>query len=200
MTASDDKKSKMPPAKYLLDLRRWGPAAWNFAQAVAFTMPVHPTLEEQETYARFFHYFGKVLPCPSCRIHWSEHQKKHPIDLKGPVELGTWLSNIHNTVNKVNDKPQMDIDDVKMMYGPANFWKGIKKQEQNRIPNPVAENVVIGQNYVPTLNNTDNCSDWSTPKIVCVVLVSILLVLVITLLGLSFYKLSNPAMYKNRFY
>ncbi len=102
-----------------MDVRLWGPAAWEFLHAVTFVYPkTNPTEEERQAMASFFYNCGEVLPCYQCRSHFKELLALHPIEnnLDSRDQLTRWLVARHNDVNERLGKPTMSYDFVKSKY------------------------------------------------------------------------------------
>lgn len=101
-----------PNAKNGLMTKVWGPAGWLFLHCVSFGYPQDPTsydLEHnypvgstRESYRRFFHEVGGVLPCRYCRDSYREYVKASPVEphLGSRKELVAWFWEIHNRVNE----------------------------------------------------------------------------------------------------
>jgi hypothetical protein len=80
-----------------------------------------------QAYFTFFDSLQYVLPCPSCRLHYSEYLLEHPIDdylsLASAADankwLDVWLLGLHNTVNRHHNVPEWTIDQVRRIYDPT---------------------------------------------------------------------------------
>ena len=94
----------------------WGPSAWLFLHSVTFQYPEEPTMEDKENYKQFFNSLQNILPCPKCRDHYQKNIQDLPIQLNSRDELIQWLINIHNNVNKSNNKDILSYEDVKKIY------------------------------------------------------------------------------------
>lgn len=100
-----------------LDVRIWGPKAWEFMHAVTFAYPVeNPTHEEQENMRNFFHAIGSNLPCDKCRYHFLKMLKEHPVPVQSRRELSEWLVDRHNDVNRRLGKPIYPYSFVEKKY------------------------------------------------------------------------------------
>lgn len=82
--------------------------------------------ELAQAYFSFFDSLQYVLPCPSCRLHYSEFLVEHPIDEFLQVSqsdsdkwLDVWLLQLHNTVNRHHNVPEWTIDQVRQVYDPT---------------------------------------------------------------------------------
>ena len=108
---TDDKRGSS------LDVRIWGPQAWDFMHAVTFTYPESdPSPTEKKNIVNFFKTTGKVMPCMQCRYHFGEMLKTNPPDLENRSTLCKWLVDRHNDVNVRLHKPTMPYEFVKKKY------------------------------------------------------------------------------------
>ena len=82
----------------------WGREAWHFIHYVALNYPDVPTDETKRKYKFFFELLPYVLPCPFCGNHFLENLEKLPIRLGSKKELFEWTIDMHNEVNKSNEK------------------------------------------------------------------------------------------------
>ena len=73
----------------------WGPSAWIFLHTVTLQYPEKPTDDDKKKYYVFFNSLKDILPCPNCKIHYSESITKKPIQLESRKELFEWLIDIH---------------------------------------------------------------------------------------------------------
>lgn len=89
----------------------WGPPGWIFLQSIAMTYPENPTAQDKQNYQLYFSLLQNVLPCDKCRINCANHLKSHPLDdkvMSSRLNLVMWLIDVHNEVNKLNNKPIVD--------------------------------------------------------------------------------------------
>ena len=98
----------------------WGPPAWRFLHLITFQYPENPSDKDKKNYYIFFNSLKDVLPCPNCREHYSNHFKKHPIQLESRKELIEWLIDIHNEVNLMLGKKTYSYDEVYELYDDIN--------------------------------------------------------------------------------
>jgi hypothetical protein len=90
----------------------WGPQAWHFIHMVALSYPLEPNDEMKEKYFNFFKSLCYTLPCPTCSRHYEENFKSNPPRLNSRKELFNWTVDLHNKVNKSNNKPELSYDDA----------------------------------------------------------------------------------------
>ena len=94
----------------------WGPPAWTFLHSVTFLYPENPTVVDKQNYYLFFKSLKNVLPCPNCQEHYSINFEKFPIRLEKRDDLIEWLIDIHNEVNKMNQKREYSYEEVYDIY------------------------------------------------------------------------------------
>lgn len=94
----------------------WGPPAWLFLHSITFNYPHSPSSNDKQNYNTFFHALKNVIPCPTCRKHYSDNLKKIPIRLNTRDDLIRWLIDIHNSVNKSTNKPILSYEEVYDKY------------------------------------------------------------------------------------
>ena len=127
----------------------WGPHAWKFIHIVALAYPIVPTTEEQLTYKHFFTIIGDIIPCNICREHYKQHLKNNPITddiLSTRKKLLHWTIDIHNEVNKLNNKPVYDYDTAIELI-TRNYECSPVLPKKNQIIDPIIN---------PIINNNEN--------------------------------------------
>jgi hypothetical protein len=106
----------------------WGPPGWTFLHTVTFQYPENPTDLDKQKYYTFFNSLKNVLPCPNCREHYHENFENIPIRLESREDLIEWLIDIHNEVNKKNNKR---IYTYKEVYNKYNKMYGLGGSKEN---------------------------------------------------------------------
>ena len=95
----------------------WGRQAWHFIHMVALSYPDIPSEEDKKNYLRFFQSLPHALPCPICGEHFKGHMEKIPPRLDTRKDLFEWTVDVHNEVNKLNQKRvisyEQAIDELK---------------------------------------------------------------------------------------
>lgn len=94
----------------------FGPAMWKTLQSIAFNFPEKATPEQRKDYIDFFKSVGPVIPCPSCSTHYQEYIKKNPIDAESTESIARWVYDLHDTVNKKNNKTSPSFEEIKNDY------------------------------------------------------------------------------------
>tara|TARA_B000000609_G_scaffold157152_1_gene151040 strand:+ start:864 stop:1232 length:369 start_codon:yes stop_codon:yes gene_type:complete len=87
----------------------WGGPAWTLLHCITYTYPNNPTPSDMKDYEIFFLSLQNVLPCPTCREHYSNYIKKNPISnhLLSKTKLITYFIKLRNYIDKhyKNKKP-----------------------------------------------------------------------------------------------
>lgn len=92
---------------------KWGPHAWIFLHTITFNYPIKPTEEDKYNMKQFINSLGNVLPCEKCREHFRDNLVKYPLTdeiLNNKNKLIYWMIDIHNSVNRMNGKKEIDYD------------------------------------------------------------------------------------------
>jgi len=110
----------------------WGPSAWLFLHTITFNYPDDPTNQDKNNYYSFFSNLKHVLPCEKCKKHYAENFNKYDLEqnLNSKDDLVEWLIDIHNEVNKSNNKKIWSYDEVyneynNNIYNPSNTVNNI---------------------------------------------------------------------------
>lgn len=84
----------------------WGPHFWFMMESIANTYPDEPTRDEKKHTYNFFHELRYVLPCKTCRVHYSETLKLFSIRgyLHNRHLLISWVDKIHKYINDNKSK------------------------------------------------------------------------------------------------
>ena len=96
----------------------WGPHAWIFLHSITLNYPENPSEKDKLEIMDFFHKLPNVLPCQTCSHHFKDNLKKYPISKRvhSKKELVEWLIDIHNEVNKLNNKKIYSYEEVNDYY------------------------------------------------------------------------------------
>jgi FAD-linked sulfhydryl oxidase len=91
----------------------WGPKLWMSIHFIALAYPISPTEEHKKNYKTFYETLQYVLPCSLCANNYKEHLKIKPLNdsvLKDKESLVKWTIDMHNLVNKENNKEVLSYD------------------------------------------------------------------------------------------
>ena len=96
----------------------WGPAGWKFLHSITLHYPENPSLQDKQNYKKFFESLQFTIPCEKCKNHYQESLQKYSLDnaLNNKEALFNWLVDIHNEVNKKNNKKVLSYEEVKNIY------------------------------------------------------------------------------------
>lgn len=147
-------------------INSWGPAGWTFIHFVALGYPMVPTQEDKDKYRNFFISIKDVLPCKLCALHYSENLDLFPLDddiLSSQGKLFNWTVDIHNEVNKKNNKPIVDYETALLL-----LMNNIKE--------------------IPIKNNIEKFTDVNKKPKYNTLFIIIMIVVVIIILSAFYYK------------
>jgi len=102
-----------------IDPSIWGNDAWNFLEHIVSAYPTNPTNIDKQNMKNFFTYLGLVLPCEKCRYNYKTHLNNVPMNaavLSSKDNLFNWLTQIHNKINVMNNKPIISYNDALIKY------------------------------------------------------------------------------------
>ena len=101
-----------------MDPKIWGPKLWFVIHTVALNYPDNPTYQDKRNHEDFFNHLVYMIPCDKCRIHYRQRLDKYPIiqHLDNSDKLFRYTITLHNDVNKMLNKPEMDYDQVIKYY------------------------------------------------------------------------------------
>ncbi len=81
----------------------WGPLAWKLLHGIGYKAGKCKSqklrIDENREALWLLHHFEIIIPCPECRLHIIQYRKKHSLP-KTSSEIGVWLWNLHEAVNK----------------------------------------------------------------------------------------------------
>ena len=163
-----------------MDPNIWGPNMWFSLHSITFAYPFKPTEEQVEKMAIFFNNLEYVIPCKICRINYSKHIRKHPIEksLSCRKDLVYWLIDVHNMVNFENNKRIFNYDEV-VQYYEKLYRKEIKLEgnDNDEILNEERyQRDIIRKNYDKTNWHYNN--RW---RYIFIIILFIILIIIIVL-------------------
>lgn len=92
------------------DVAQLGKSSWTLLHSIAATYPEKPTTKEQADMKLFLSLFAGFYPCWFCGEDFQRYITKHEPETKTQDDLGKWLCEAHNDVNKKLNKPQFNCD------------------------------------------------------------------------------------------
>lgn len=93
----------------------WGPHAWIFLHSITLEYPDNPSDNDKINMTTFIKAVGDVLPCQKCRVNFKNHINEFPLTdtiLDSKKNLVKWLIDIHNSVNKMNNKESISYENA----------------------------------------------------------------------------------------
>ena len=107
----------------------WGSSAWTFLMYIGMAYPDNPTDVDKEYMKLFLRSMGNVLPCEKCRVNFSNHLLKLPLNdyvLSNRYNLLDWLATINNQIRMNNGETSMNNDDIIDKYiTPKSYIQGL---------------------------------------------------------------------------
>lgn len=82
----------------------WGPDTWYVIHVIADSAPDVFSPKETQEYSVFYRALSKVIPCPSCALHFQEFIKRDPPTFKTRLDALLWTIRAHNNANQNTDK------------------------------------------------------------------------------------------------
>jgi hypothetical protein len=102
----------------------WGPFVWYVLHIISFNYPINPSQFEKTAYREFYMNVKNVLPCESCRRHYSTYLSIYPISphMDSRATLIKWVIQVHNFVNKQLGKRLYSVPEI------LNIYKNLQPQ------------------------------------------------------------------------
>jgi hypothetical protein len=85
----------------------WGPDVWYVIHVIADSAPDVFTERETSEYKSFYLALSKVIPCPSCALHFQQFIQSDPPVFKTRMDALLWSVRAHNHANKNIGKPEL---------------------------------------------------------------------------------------------
>jgi hypothetical protein len=101
--------------------RVWGPKIWYIMHQIAYTFirdKREPNVNDKEYLKNFYTSLKELLPCPSCRKHYSLTLLKYPIikEYNSGDKIFNWTVRAHNLTNKGLKKKIMTLSQAKKIH------------------------------------------------------------------------------------
>jgi hypothetical protein len=96
----------------------WGPHYWFFLHTIALTYPSYPNAITKKKYYNFIQDLPLFIPDAKIAKEFSHLLDKYPVTpyLDSRPSFNKWMHFIHNKINFVLNKPQMNILDSTNKY------------------------------------------------------------------------------------
>lgn len=102
------------------DPRVWGPHLWKYMHCSAANYPDRPTKEQIDQMITWLKTLTVTIPCKKCKEHYSQYIDRHQHTLReicaSKDKLFNFIVDIHNQVNKRNNKPIVSYDEARQLY------------------------------------------------------------------------------------
>jgi len=106
-----------PETPLIADTSVWGPPLWKVLHTAAQCRGVKT---RYSLWVKLFKELRTGLPCPDCSAHYNAWLNAYPIRVSlvpnGGVDIGKWLLNLHNDVNRRTGKPTWTLMQVSTSY------------------------------------------------------------------------------------
>ncbi len=102
-----------------MDPKIWGESFWNTIHYIAINYPNNPLDEDKTNVKIFFLSLTNLLPCEKCRHHYKLNLIKYPLSdeiLSSKTNLFKWTNDLHNEVNRMNEKNIVTFDNAYKYY------------------------------------------------------------------------------------
>jgi len=120
-------RCKIPYESYP-EATEWGPVLWSILHSIAERVGTPFALyepDERRALLKLFGAIAKMIPCPSCKEHYEEYLKEHPV--AGPLKdlpkadlrqfVRRWFWDLHNWVNESKGIAPFDFDKLTEVHG-----------------------------------------------------------------------------------
>jgi len=96
----------------------WGPSLWTYLHLLSISYPDKPKDNDKEEFKNLIKYIGLTLPCDICKNHYFSFmtEKKVENGLKNKQNFMELFWQLHNNVNKLNDKELIDFNSFLEKY------------------------------------------------------------------------------------
>ena len=103
----------------------WGPHYWFFLHTIALTYPSHPNTVTKKKYYNFIQDLPLFIPDAKIAKEFSSLLDNYPVTpyLDSRPSFNKWMHFIHNKINYVLNKPQVNILDAANKYKENYFTK-----------------------------------------------------------------------------
>ncbi|POS82815.1 hypothetical protein EPUL_004117, partial [Erysiphe pulchra] len=97
-----------PPDDCPPDVEALGRSSWTLLHSIAASYPVEPSQSQKSNVAQFLKLFAKLYPCWVCAEDFEAYIEKNRVRVDSRHELGKWMCEAHNDVNKKLGKDIFD--------------------------------------------------------------------------------------------
>ena len=118
----DNTKYSLVPSQTVVlnsnDPRVWGPPLWKYMHYSAANYPEAPSREQIRDMVNWLRTLTVTIPCVSCKQHYKKYLDKHELEriCSSRDTLFNFLVDIHNQVNRRNNKKIVSYAEAREMY------------------------------------------------------------------------------------
>lgn len=98
----------------------WGPHLWKYLHYSSSTYPTNPSPQEIHDMVEWLKCLHVTIPCGKCKYHFKQYIEQNNDKLYDICscrdKLFKFLVDIHNKVNKRNNKPELTYEEAKNLY------------------------------------------------------------------------------------
>lgn len=103
------------------DSKKWGPKVWYVIHQIAYNFIREKrsiSLNQRRILGNFYRSLRFLLPCPSCRDHYSTTLQRYPIskEMGSGSSLFNWTVRAHNLANKGLKKRIISLANAKKIH------------------------------------------------------------------------------------
>jgi Erv1 / Alr family len=102
------------------DPKVWGPHLWKYMHCSAANYPERPSERQIQDMITWLKTLTVTIPCVKCKEHYGKYIHNHNSELhaicSSKDSLFNFIVDIHNQVNKRNNKPIVTYDQAKQLY------------------------------------------------------------------------------------
>ena len=102
------------------DPKVWGPHLWKYMHCAAANYPENPSPKQVNDMVVWLQTLTTTIPCQQCQKHYGQYINSHVNTLhdicSSRDRLFNFIVDIHNQVNKRNNKPAISYDEAKRLY------------------------------------------------------------------------------------
>jgi hypothetical protein len=120
-------ESKKGSPKDNSSAKEWGPALWKIIHTMAAAYPDNPNTQVKASCRQFFYSLRHLLPCPTCRQHYTNLLSKKQPQVNSAEDVQKWALWVHNEINaRLHYGKPWTYDDLCNVYPPTNAGEDLE--------------------------------------------------------------------------
>jgi hypothetical protein len=157
-------------------MSEWGPPLWFSLHTIASTYPDVATEERRQGIVSMMDGLSKNMPCGICGAHLQDYLMRNPIYPHTATrdELEEFFYNLHEDVNKRNNKPRMhSLQEVRDAFSGRKSWTKFGGY-------PLPHHLIKDEFKMLKSESTESSSsdtekgDWKMVVIICLIVLVVL--------------------------